>query len=344
MSPWDYLLVLGISVGATLLLTPLAIRFGRRHQLVAEPGGRRTHRGAVVRIGGLPLYPAFLLATLATLWLPRSDPQEVTRLIGVLGGMGVVWVIGLLDDRYNLPGWAQFGGILCAALVAISCKVFIELFNNPLSGQQVKVDWYLMLPISLVWLVGIPGAVNWLDGLDGLVTGVTGIASLVLFVHMLRLGQYSVALLPLALLGCCLGFLPYNISPARIFLGGGAYLLGFGLASISIVAGAKVATALLVVWVPILDMVWQIYSRWRRGQPIGLGDRGHLHFRLQDMGWPPRRIVLMYYLVTALFGSVALLVSSRMLKFGLLVAVALATTVTMYVLTRAGGDRTTTGR
>ncbi|MHB0856035.1 MAG: glycosyltransferase family 4 protein [Anaerolineae bacterium] len=343
MSPWTYLLVLGLSAGLTLILTPLAIRYGQRHHLVAEPGGRRAHRGSIVRAGGLPLYPAFLVATLATLWLPRSDPQEVIRLIGVLAGMTIVWVLGLLDDRYNLPGWAQLVGLACAALAAILCKVFIELFNNPLTGQQIQVDWYLMLPISLVWLVGIPGAVNWLDGLDGLVTGVIGIASFVLFAHMLRLGQFSVALLPLALLGCCAGFLPYNLSPARIFLGGGAYLLGFGLASISIVAGAKVATALLVLWVPILDMAWQMYSRWRRGQPIGLGDRGHLHFRLQDLGWPPRRIVGLYYLVTMLFGSTALLVSSRMLKLGLLLAVALVTIVGMAILARRTGDRTATG-
>ena len=155
--------------------------------------------------------------------------------------------------------------------------------------------------------MGMTGTVNMLDGLDGLATGVTAIAALVLFVHMLRLGQYSVSLLPLALLGCCLGFLPLQLLPRRAsFLGGGAYVLGFALATLSIVAGAKVASALLVLWVPIVDVVWQVYSRWRRGQPMALGDRGHLHFRLQDLGWPRRRIVLLYYAITALLGAVAL--------------------------------------
>ena len=176
---------------------------------------------------------------------------------------------------------------------------------------------------------------NWLDGLDGLAAGVTAIAALVLFIHMLRLEQFSVAFLPLALLGCCLGFLPYNLGRARIFLGGGAYVLGHALGVISIVSGAKVATALLVVWVPIVDVAWQIYTRWRRGQSAGLGDRGHLHFRLQDLGWPQKRIVLLYYLVTAILGTAALLISSRLLKLGILIAVALSISVGLALLSRA---------
>jgi UDP-N-acetylmuramyl pentapeptide phosphotransferase/UDP-N-acetylglucosamine-1-phosphate transferase len=140
------------------------------------------------------------------------------------------------------------------------------------------------------------------------------------------------------------GFLPYNFFPARIFLGGGAYMLGFALGALSIVAGAKVASALLVVWVPIVDVAWQIYSRWRRRQPLGLGDRGHLHFRLQDRGWPQSRIVLLYYGVTALLGVLALSVSSRLLKSAVLIAVGCIVVIVLALLTRTGGDRTPSGR
>ncbi len=345
MSPWLYILVLGIGFGGVALLTPLAMRLGKRWGIVDRPGGRRTHKGEIPRIGGLGIFPAFALAALlpVALGAPRNDPLELTRLAGVLAGMAVVWIVGLLDDRYKLPPLAQLAGLALAALAAIACKVFIEVFNDPLSDQQIWIDWYLMLPISLVWLIGMTGTVNMVDGLDGLATGVTAIAAAVLFVHMLRLGQYSVSLLPLALVGCCLGFLPHNFYPARIFLGGGAYVLGFALGALAIVAGAKVASVLLVLWLPIVDVVWQVYSRWRRGQPISLGDRGHLHLRLQDLGWPVGRIVLLYYGITALLGAVALLSPLRILKLAILVGAGVIILVLLAVLARAGSDDIATG-
>jgi len=344
MSLIHYALVFLISVGLSYALTPLSIRVGRRMGLVAVPGGRRTHQGEVVRIGGLGLYPAFLCATLVTLGIERQDPLELTRLIGVLVGMGVVWVVGLVDDRYSLPATAQIGGLALAAAVAIACSVFVEMFNSPFHEEQIKVDWYIMVPITLAWLVGMSGTMNVVDGLDGLATGITAIAALILFLHMLRLEQYSVSLLPLALMGCCLGFLPYNYAPARIFLGGGAHMLGFGLGALSIIAGAKVASALLVLWVPIMDVVWQIYARRRRGQSVGLGDRGHLHFRLQDLGWGTRKIVWLYWGVTLALGAVALLVSSRMLKLVVLLGGAVGMAVVLATLTHISGDETTSGR
>jgi len=339
VSPITFALVLVLSAGLTLLLTPLAIRLGKRWGLVDVPGGRRRHKGAVVRIGGLGLYPPFLVATLSTLGVPRDDPLELTRLAGVLLSMGLVWVVGLLDDRFDLPPWAQALGLLVAALVAVGFKVFIQLFNDPFVDRQVKLDWFLMLPLTVFWLAGMSGTLNMLDGLDGLATGVAAISSAILLAHMLRLGQYTVALLPLALLGCCLGFLPYNFSPARIFLGGGAYLLGYSLGALSIVAGAKVATALLVVWLPIVDVVWQMFSRWRSGQPVTRGDRGHLHFRLQDMGWPQSRIVLIYYSITALLGAVALLISSRLLKFALLLSMGVIILIVLALVARSDRER-----
>ena len=341
-----FFLVFGLSSGLVALLTPLAIRLGQRWQLFDVPGGRRKHVGRIVRTGSLGLFPAFAVAALVPLLLgvPREDPLELTRLTGVLLGMGLVWILGLLDDRFSLPLWPQLGGIALAALIAIAFKVFIELFSNPFTDAQVEVDWYLMLPLTLAWIMGMSGTMNMLDGLDGLAIGVTGISALVLFVHMIRLHQHSVALLPLALLGCCLGFLPYNFSPARIFLGGGAYVLGYALATLSIVAGAKVASALLVLWLPILDVIWQIYSRWRRGQPLALGDRGHLHFRLQDLGWPQERIVLLYYGITAVLGAVALLSSSRLLKFAILLIVGLFLTMLLALLPRSGGQSAERGR
>lgn len=340
MSPLIYAMVFAVGFLGVALLTPLAMRLGKRLGIVDRPGGRRTHKGEIVRIGGLGIFPAFALAALLPVWLgvPRTDPLELTRLMGVLLGMGVVWIVGLLDDRYKLSPLAQAGGLVAAALIAIGHKVFIEIFTNPLTDIQIVVDWYLMLPISLAWLLGMTNTINMVDGLDGLATGVTAIAAVALFVHMLRLDQYSVSLLPLALAGCCLGFLLFNTSPARIFLGGGAYVLGFALGALAIVAGAKIALMLLVLWLPIVDIVWQIYSRWRRGQPIALGDRGHLHFRLQDLGWPVSRIVLLYYSITALLGAVALFSPLRVFKLGVLVGGGILILILLAVVARAGSD------
>lgn len=337
------IIVLLLSAGLTYVLTPVAIHLGRRWNLVDVPGGRRRHRGRLVRIGGLALYPAFLVAVLSTLSLSRQDPLEITRITGVLLSLGIVWVYGLLDDRHRLPAWSHFLALTLASLVAIAFKVFVEVFNNPFTDLQVKVDWYLMVPLTIVWLAGMASTVNVVDGVDGLATGVTAIAALILCIHMVRLEQYTVALLPLALVGCCLGFLPYNVFRARIILGGGAFVLGFALGTLSIVSGAKVATALLVVWMPLLDIVWQLYCRWRRGQAVSLGDRGHLHFRLQDMGWSSPRIVLLYYAITAALGSAALLISSRLLKLGVMLAVGLLIIALLIALRRRAGDATPTG-
>jgi UDP-GlcNAc:undecaprenyl-phosphate GlcNAc-1-phosphate transferase len=132
---------------------------------------------------------------------------------------------------------------------------------------------------------------------------------------MVRQEQLSVALLPLALLGATLGFLPLNFHPAKVFMGSsGSYPLGFALGALGIIGGARMATVLLAMGLPILDVAWQIVRRRRLGQPIGLGDRGHLHFRLHDLGYSQRTIVLAYYGFCALFGLLALLLPSRLYK------------------------------
>jgi UDP-N-acetylmuramyl pentapeptide phosphotransferase/UDP-N-acetylglucosamine-1-phosphate transferase len=157
-------------------------------------------------------------------------------------------------------------------------------------------------------------AVNWLDGLDGLAAGVGGIAALIFALHSLNMGQYSVALLPLALAGALLGFLPYNFHPARIFLGGGAPLLGFLLGALSSIGGAKGATLLLVLGIPILDVAWLIVRRLWQGRSPMQGSREHLHHRLLDAGLSQPAIVLLYYVFTLLLGGLALVLAAPVYK------------------------------
>ena len=173
----------------------------------------------------------------------------------------------------------------------------------------------MVAALTVFWFMGMINTVNWLDGLDGLAAGVSAIVAAFLAIHMIREGQLSVALLPLALLGATLGFLPYNFNPAKIFMGSsGSYFLGWALAALGIMGGAKVATVLLAMGLPIMDVAWLIYHRWKRGdKPESIG-RDHLHHRLLDIGFTQRQIVLAYYAWCIIFGTAALVLENRLYK------------------------------
>lgn len=341
-----YLAVFGVAFLVTWFMTPVAAALSRRTGLVDVPGGRRRHQGAIPRLGGVAIFAGFVVATLLTLpVLPGYyQPADWTRLAGLLLGSLVIFVGGLLDDRRQFSALPQLALLILVAAIAIRYTVFIEIVNNPLTDTQTKFDLPLTIAITLLWISGMTTTVNWLDGLDGLAAGVSGIAMLVFFVHMLRMGQQSVALLPLALLGAILGFLPRNWHPARIFLGSsGAYFLGFAVGALAIIGVARTGTALLVLGVPILDVAWQIFDRIRHRRSPGLGDRGHLHFRLVDLGLPQERIVLLYCALSAALGGLALLMPPPLYKLLALVGLALLVVAVLVILTKLGERRTETG-
>ncbi len=331
-----FAITFGVAFVLALILTPLSRRLGEKWEVVAVPGGRRQHSQPVSRIGGVAIYLAFVAAVIVSqlfvvnpaepganlpgsLTVFRFDPKEVIRLAGLLIGGTLIFLVGLYDDWRELSPVPQYVAQAAAAGIAIAFLIFIEYVNNPLTGQQTQNFPYLVTAtISLFWLGLMMNTVNWLDGLDGLSTGVVAIACVVLFANgVFRLDppQHSVALLPLALLGATLGFLPFNFSPARVFLGSsGAFFLGFSLGVLSIIGGAKMASILLVMGLPLLDVAWQIFSRLSKGKNPAQGDRGHLHFRLHDQGFSQRQIVIGYYLFCAAFGGLALFISSRLYK------------------------------
>ncbi len=319
-------------------LTPVAGALSRRLGLVDKPGGRRRHQGAIPRLGGIAVFGGFMVAVLLTLPYPRSA-ADAYRLTGLLFGCTVVFIGGLLDDRLQLKPLPILGFILVAALIACRYWVFIERVNNPLTNQPQVFSMPVTILLTLLWLAGMTNTVNLLDGLDGLAAGVCAIAVLVFFVHMVRTGQDSVALLPLALLGALLGFLPHNLHPARIFLGGGAYFLGYAVGALSIIGGARAATALLVLAVPILDVAWMILYRARNRRSPGTGDRAHLHFRLVDLGIPQEHIVLLYYALSAAFGGLALIIPSRLYKLLALIVLGVVIVIVLAIVSRIGDQR-----
>ncbi len=336
-----YALVLLIPFTLSLLLTPPAIRLARRWRIVDRPGGRRRHRGVIPRGGGLALVVAFLVGIFLPVLFPEqfpaiADPNQPVWFKGIVLGTLMAAVGGFWDDIRDLPPAGQFAVQIVCAAIAIWSTLFIERVNNPFTNTQIVFPHPIVWGLTLFWVLGMMNTVNWLDGVDGLAVSVAGVFAVVLVIHLMLRGLTSVALWPLALLGALLGFLPYNWPPARVFLGSvGSYSLGFIMAVLGIAAGAKVATVLLVLGLPIADVAWQIGRRWRMGQSPFRGDRGHLHLRLYDRGWSSRRIVLLYVLWGSVMGTIALAVSSRLLKLGLLSLMVLVAAV---LLAWAGRD------
>ncbi len=287
-----------------------------------QPAPRRLHQVPTPRIGGIPLAIALVAALAVTQPFPRIDENEWTRVVGLGIGVALVAVVGLIDDVRELKPLPLFAMQLCVALIAIACGVVIYEISSPLDGSKIVLPNAAMaIAFTIFWIVGMMNTVNFLDGLDGLVGGVTMIAGAILFLHNYKLGQDSLMLLALALMGAALGFLIFNFPPAKIFLGSGAYVLGFALAVLAIIGGTKAATALLALAIPILDVAWQILNRVRAGKSPFAADRGHLHIRLYDSGISTRAIVLLYYALTALFGILALQLPSGLPKLIVLLVI-----------------------
>lgn len=342
-----FLLIALFAFLLTFALTPLAGHFGHRWGLVDRPGGRRRHAGVVPRTGGLALFGGFFMTVLLITVLPallpvapgswfpvRNDPNELIRLIALLAGSLYCVSFGLLDDRYAFRAGPQYLIQFGAAVIGILGLIFIKHVNNPFGGGLLfgpdGFPWWLVWGVTVFWYMGMMNTINFLDGASGLVAGVTAILSAVLALHMLFVAQppqASVALLPAALAGTALGFLPLNFG-RRIFMGSsGSYFLGFAIASLGIIGGARVATVMMVVGLPALEVAWLMFTRWRRGLPFGQGGRDHLHFRLQDMGVNERSLVIGYWLFCAAFGALTLLVDStlhKVIALGVLTLIALA--------------------
>jgi len=335
----SFVVVFAVSFGLALLLTPLAQRLGVRWGIVDRPRDRHRHPRPISKFGGLALYLAFTLTAILAQFLPvvRADDKEIIRLAGLLIGGTFLFLFGIWDDKRNFGPLPQYLAQLAAAAIAVVFLIIIEGFNNPLTGARTPHWPYVItVTLTLFWLGFMMNTVNWLDGLDGLASGVGAIAALMIFIHAaFRLDQVSVSLLPLALVGAALGFLPYNFHPARVFMGSnGALFLGYTIGVLGIIGGAKMATVLLVMGLPLLDVVWQIIRRVRAGHSPMLGDRGHVHFRLLDLGLSQRQIVLGYYFFCSVFGGIALVTASRLFKLLALLVMAAVAAIGFAVLSR----------
>ncbi len=353
----------GIAASLTALLVPLVTRLCVHMNWLAYPGPRSIHQVPMPTVGGVAIFAGFTIAILCSVGLELVIPHlqrsayEQLRLELLLVGVTIVAGISFLDDLRDLPAWPRLLVHFSAALLAIgpylwdhtlypdalgmateARGIILTAFNFPFI-QQVhlhNLSPWLAIAATLIWIVGIQNMVNWSDGLDGLATGITLIAATILTLHTLWLDppQVTVALLPLAIAGACAGFLPFNFHPARIFMGDtGAMTLGYLLAVSAIIGGAKLATALLVLGVPLIDMTWLIFWRVVHGRSAATAGQDHLHHRLLAIGFSQRQVVLFYYTLSAAFGSIALLdvmtPLAKLLALGVLGAVVLSVLISV---------------
>ena len=298
-----------ISFVLTPLVKALAIRFG----FVDIPKDeRRMHSKPIPTIGGVAIFAAFLLVVLVMCDLSRE-------VLGMLAGSLIIVLMGIIDDKYDLNAKLKFIIQIIAAALPVSQGCMIQYISNPLGflGEPYIDLGVLAIPITIVWIVALTNAVNFIDGLDGLSVGVCAISALTMGIIALVLGQSAEALILGALLGACLGFLPYNFNPAQIFMGDtGATFLGFMLGCMSVSGLFKLyavisfAVPLLVLGVPLFDICFACIRRmWHHVSPMH-ADRSHIHHRLIDSGFNQRQSVTILYIAASLMGVLAVVFST----------------------------------
>jgi UDP-GlcNAc:undecaprenyl-phosphate GlcNAc-1-phosphate transferase len=336
------LLVFAATVGAALLFVPLAWWLGVQTGIVDRPRPGELQRWPRARTGGYGIVAAFLVGLgVSLLLLPRGDSDERSRLLGFAVGLAVILPVALLDDRLRLGPRPQLAGQILAAVLPIPFGLSIADVSGPW-GTILPLPIAVAIPFTVVWIVGMINTLNWLDTVDGLAGGTAAIAAGVLLWRTLDLGQYSVAVLPLALLAACLVFLLFNFNPARVFMGtSGSMFLGYALATLAIFGGAKIATALMVLGIPILDTLLVIVQRVVAGRsPFQGGDNAHLAHRLALRGWGARRIALSAYGCCVVLGVGGLTLSGEH-KALLFAVVVLAVAIAIALLAlRPRGERT----
>jgi len=301
-----------------LILTPLLRRFCQRHGLVDEPGDdRRVHRKAVPRLGGIAIFLSILIALtvvpLANNLLTQTLRPEFEQ-IGVFLLCGfLVLLLGVYDDLRGANAPVKFVVLGAVTTLFYALGGRIEGLSIPFVGGMTFPP-VVGFVVTLVWVVGIANAFNLIDGIDGLAAGSALFSSLVLLTVSMINGHALVAVIALVLTGALAGFLRYNFNPASIFLGdSGSLLVGFALAALSVQGAQKASTAvavaipILAFGLPVVDTGVAIARRFISGKPIFQGDREHIHHMLLARGWSQRRVTLVLYGVSAVFGLLAML-------------------------------------
>lgn len=355
----------------TAICIPPVMRLCERRGWIAIPGGRRLHARPTPTIGGIAMFGGLCGTLLVTIALDafgfiQRSQFETLRILLTLLGSTLLFVVMWVDDVVELAPRPKLVAQIIAALIAVgpflwdhgryadavgdlteARGVVLTAFNVPVLGQISLWDLspWLAVGATVFWIVGMSNTVNLVDGMDGLAAGVSLIAALALAIKSIAQGQLTVALLPLALAGTCFGFLLFNFPPAKLFMGdSGAHLLGYMLAISAIMGGAKLASALLVLGVPILDVAWLIVSRTLGGHSPAQAGRDHLHYRLLDLGFSPRQIVIFYYTLSASFGLLGIATISMLAKLAALLLLGVLVGAVLVYVSRRSAEKQFSGQ
>ncbi|MGI6732098.1 MAG: glycosyltransferase family 4 protein [Anaerovoracaceae bacterium] len=318
------LLIFLTALVLSLAVTPIAIRIAPKIGAIDIPkDNRRMHTKAMPRFGGVAIYLGTIISML--IFMPLD-----TKTLGVIAGGTLIFLVGVIDDLKGMPAKVKLLCQIICAFILFQFSVRISFISDPFGEGYFYFPWIVSLIVTIVWIVGITNTINLIDGLDGLAAGVACIASLsiayIAYIH----GRTEIVMAMLAIAGGCAGFLPFNFSPAKIFMGdGGSLFLGFMLAGLSVMSPIKSATMVvtvvpvLVLGLPIFDTAFAILRRIVNGRPIMEADKGHLHHRIMDAGLGQRRTVLTLYGISGVMGVAAILISRDLfLESALLVIIA----------------------
>ena len=297
-----------IAAVVAVLMTPVMMRVAWRLGVVDKPGGRRIHDRPIPLLGGV----AMLLGVVAAV-VPNLDVDERYRMI-LLGAVAIC-LLGAIDDRFGIPPLPKLLGQIACAAIPVASGMTIDSVTVPFIEPSTLSFGVLAYPLTILFIVAVANVVNLADGMDGLAAGVCAISAITFAILALSLGRISAAVLAAAIAGACLGFLPWNFNPAKVFMGdSGALLLGFLLACVSIQGVMKTAAALALVFplvvllVPILDTSFVILKRLRSGRSIASADRSHFHHRLLRVGYTQRQAVGLLYAWSGVLAAFALAV------------------------------------
>ncbi|HIW57322.1 MAG TPA: undecaprenyl/decaprenyl-phosphate alpha-N-acetylglucosaminyl 1-phosphate transferase [Firmicutes bacterium] len=319
-------LALAVAFLIAFSATPMVISLAHKVNAIDVPkDARRVHKKPTPLMGGLAIFYGFIVSVLCFATLDRET-------LGVLIGAVIIVTTGIIDDITDMKAIVKLLCQVLAAAVVVYSGVRIEHIANPLSSwvgpPYIILNYWVSCAVTMFWIVGICNALNLIDGLDGLAVGVSSIASTAMLALTILSQNLNASILIAAVAGACLGFLPYNFNPAKIFMGDtGALFLGYILACVSIQGMLKMsavitfAVPILILGLPIFDTAFAIVRRLLTGRSPMSPDRGHLHHRLLDMGFSQRRVVAILYTLTAVLCMTAVVISIKGYMRGILLIV-----------------------
>ena len=307
------LLALFVALVVSFLTSPVVKAFAYKVGAVDVPkDNRRMHHVPIPRLGGLAVFFGFIISIL--IFVEMTDQFR-----SILLGAVIIVVLGVVDDITPLPAKLKFLVQIGAALIPAMNGVVIHVLSNPnlFSENPYWNLGMLSVPATVLWIVAITNAVNLIDGLDGLAIGVSAISATTVLVISLLVSEVQVAMVMAALVGACVGFMPYNINPAKMFMGDtGATFLGFILACMSVEGLFKswaiisFAVPFLILGLPIFDTAFAFIRRIAHGQSPMQADRSHIHHRLIDMGLNQKQAVATLYVISAILGLSAVVLTT----------------------------------